>query len=438
MKMSFSPFEKQKFYRFIDFGAIFIVGILLVYFILGIKRLSIYYFLPFLLGFIWLLFMDGSGVYEPENLNNFKNNFRYFLFSLFCIGLIYALMCVMFSGLIKRLLIFHFVLSSLFLITLKIIFIHGSIFNNLKKRVVIISNELEKIENFLKNYPEYEIVHVIRHNPVKLAENGVALREKIDADEIIVNYGGNVFENGSFMKELLQRGYRVRYFEDMYERVTGRISLDFLRNEKYLKKLLMEIKEDKFFDFIKRIFDIIGATIGGIIYLLMFPFIAIAVKLDSKGPLFYKHKRSGKYGKPFTIWKIRTMVKDAEKGKAVWAKRNDPRITRVGKILRKTRLDEFTQLFNILKGEMSAVGPRPERPELEEGIKKHIPHYDLRYLVKPGMAGWAMVNYDYVDSIEDAKIRQEYDLYYIKNRSIYLDFKIFLRALCQLLLFRGR
>lgn len=437
MKFSFSPFEKQKFYRFIDFTLVFIISVFLVYFILEIRKISVYYLLPFLLGFLWVLFMDASGVYEPENLNDFKNTFKYFIFSTFCIAFIYFVIYLFFSGMIEKFLAFHFVLNVFSLGFIKFIFIYGNLFGNLKRKIVVVSKDIEKVKNFLKCYPEYEIVQSIEHNPVIFSENGIVLKD-IVADEIIVNYGEDSFEDEKFMEELLQKGIRIKYFEDIYEKLTGRISLDFLENEAYLKRFMTQVKKDRFYDFVKRIFDIMGALIGGVIYLLIFPFIAIAVKLDSEGPLFYKHKRSGKYGKSFTIWKIRTMVKDAEKGKAVWAKRNDPRVTRVGKILRKTRLDEFTQLFNILKGEMSAVGPRPERPELDKEIKKHIPHYDLRYFVKPGMAGWAMVNYDYIDSIEDAKIRQEYDLYYIKNRSLYLDFKIFLRALCALILFRGR
>lgn len=191
-------------------------------------------------------------------------------------------------------------------------------------------------------------------------------------------------------------------------------------------------------DTLKRIFDIVGSSVGFVMYSLILPFVALFIKLDSPGPIVYKQKRTGKDGKPYTLGKLRTMVKDAEQHKAVWAKKKDPRITRIGKFLRKTRLDEFMQLLNILKGEMSAIGPRPERPEFDAALKKEIPHYELRYAVRPGMAGWAMVNYGYVATVEDARIRHEYDLYYIKHRSLYLDFKIFLRAILQLALLKGR
>ncbi len=415
--------EKQKLYKRIDFTLVFITGILIAHF-LSFNNLLFYIFLPFLCGLIWVFFMDAVGIYEFENMNNFKKSFNHFLLSLFFIAFIYLLIFFWFKESVKRFLILQFLFSSLLIFIFKLIFIKGKILNRFKKKIIIISEEPERIKGFIENIPEYEIVSVIKYRYEK--PNGGMLKEEDNAYEIITDYGNQI------------RDYKIKYFEEIYEKITGRISLDFIKNERYLKEFLKKSEKAKYFELSKRIFDITGGVVGGVIYLLIFPFIAILVKIDSEGSLFYKHKRTGKNGKVFTIYKIRTMVKDAEKEKPVWAKKGDPRITRVGKFLRKTRLDEFTQLFNILKGEMSIVGPRPERPQLEEEIKKHIPYYELRYLVKPGMAGWAMVNYDYVDSIDDAKIRHEYDLYYIKNRSIYIDFKIFIRALCSLLLLKGR
>ncbi|MEO0263123.1 MAG: sugar transferase [candidate division WOR-3 bacterium] len=412
-------FKKQKFYKFIDFLAVFLMGILALP-VFSFKNLLI----CFLSGLIWVFLMDAIGVHDFGNINNFKKTFNHFLFSLPFIAFFYLLIYFCFK-VTERFLIIQFLLSFLLILILKLIFIKGKILNKFKKKIIIVSEEIEKIKSFIEKIPEYEIVSVIKYSPTK--PNGGILKERILPYEIVTDYGAKILEN-----------YKIKYFEEIYEKITGRIPIDFIKNEEYLKEFLKRSKKGKFFEISKRIFDIVGALIGGIIYLLIFPFIAILVKIDSEGPLFYKHKRTGKDGKVFTIYKIRTMIKDAEKEKPVWAKKDDPRITRVGKFLRKTRLDEFTQLFNILKGEMSAIGPRPERPGLEEEIKKHIPCYELRYLVKPGMAGWAMVNYDYVDSVEDAKIRHEYDLYYIKNRSFYLDFKIFIRALYSLLLLKGR
>lgn len=418
-----SYFEKQRIYKIIDFVFIFIIGFFIFWFILNFNKDILFYFLSIFLGFSWVLLLDVVGVYEPEKINDFKNSFINVILSSIFMIFVYALIYIIFQNKVKVFLFFHYVFSLFLLSLLKFIFIKSKIFEKFKKRILILSFRYKEIYDFLKNYPEYEIIN-LKGN-------------EIDADEIILTYADDFFKN-DLIKEISKKNFKIRYFEDIFEKLTGRILVDFLKNERYLKKFLSESKKSKIYEISKRIFDLLGSVIGGIIYVFLLPFIILAVKIDSRGPLFYTHKRTGKNNKPFKIYKIRTMIKNAEKEGAVWAKKDDPRITKVGKILRKTRLDEFTQLFNILKGEMSAIGPRPERPEIDEKIKEHIIYYDFRYLVKPGMAGWAMINYDYVDSIEDAKIRQEYDLYYIKNRNFYLDFKIFFRAFFHLISFKGR
>jgi exopolysaccharide biosynthesis polyprenyl glycosylphosphotransferase len=173
---------------------------------------------------------------------------------------------------------------------------------------------------------------------------------------------------------------------------------------------------------IKRLLDLVMFMFSLPIILVLMPFIALAIRLDSPGPVFYRQVRCGRAGKPFYIYKFRTMVNDAEKdGKAQWASKNDPRITRIGSFLRKSRLDELPQLLNVLRGEMSVVGPRPERPEFIEKLEREIPLYRTRLLVKPGITGWAQVHYDYGNSVEDALIKLQYDFYYIRYQSLALD-----------------
>jgi lipopolysaccharide/colanic/teichoic acid biosynthesis glycosyltransferase len=184
--------------------------------------------------------------------------------------------------------------------------------------------------------------------------------------------------------------------------------------------------------------DIVLAAIGMMILAPLLPFIALAIYLESPGPIFYKQERVGRGGKVFWAYKFRSMVPDAEKGEAVWAKRNDPRVTRVGRLLRKTHVDEFPQFINILKGEMSAVGPRPERPEFVDELAREIPFYRIRHTVKPGMAGWGLVKQGYGASKEDAFLKLQYDLYYIKHQSIQLDIIILLKTILDTLTFRGR
>jgi len=190
---------------------------------------------------------------------------------------------------------------------------------------------------------------------------------------------------------------------------------------------------------VKRIIDFIIALI---ILLLFLPFgiiIAILIKLDSKGPIFYKQVRVGENGKEFNIYKFRSMIQDAEKLTGpVWSMPNDPRITRVGKILRKYRLDEFPNFISVLLGDMSFIGPRPERPFFVEKLSKEIPLYRRRLRVKPGITGWAQVKHRYDESLEDVKIKLQYDLYYIENISLRLDFKIILYTIYTILFGKGR
>jgi lipopolysaccharide/colanic/teichoic acid biosynthesis glycosyltransferase len=174
------------------------------------------------------------------------------------------------------------------------------------------------------------------------------------------------------------------------------------------------------------------------VLLLIFTPIALAIKLESPGPVFYRQIRCGRAGKPFMIFKFRTMVQDAEQdGKARWAFDGDPRITRVGNFLRKSRLDELPQVLNVLLGDMSMVGPRPERPEFVEELETEVKYYRMRMLVKPGITGWAQVNYDYGNTIDHARMKLQYDLYYVRYWSIWQDLYILFRTIGVALQLKG-
>jgi sugar transferase (PEP-CTERM system associated) len=189
----------------------------------------------------------------------------------------------------------------------------------------------------------------------------------------------------------------------------------------------------------KRITDILASTLGLLFFLPIIPFIALAIKLESPGPILFRQTRVGEGDRLFTLMKFRSMCQDAEASTgAVWSQQNDSRITRVGNFLRCSRLDEIPQLVNILKGDMSVVGPRPERPEFVRELKKRIPYYSERHYVKPGLTGWAQVRYPYGSSVEDAIEKLRYDLYYIKNISLFLDFSIILKTFSVVLLGKGR
>jgi lipopolysaccharide/colanic/teichoic acid biosynthesis glycosyltransferase len=166
--------------------------------------------------------------------------------------------------------------------------------------------------------------------------------------------------------------------------------------------------------------------------------VTICIKIDSRGPIFYTQERVGENGDIFNVIKFRTMVENAEKTTgAVWARENDPRITRVGRILRRYRIDEMPQFINVFKGEMSVIGPRPERPEFVDILEKELPYYSIRYALKPGVTGWAQVHYSYSGTVEESMEKLEYDLFYIKNRSFKLDIFIILKTIKIVILGRG-
>ncbi len=188
----------------------------------------------------------------------------------------------------------------------------------------------------------------------------------------------------------------------------------------------------------KRLMDILGGVLGTIIFVIVFPFISLAIVLETGFPIFYSQPRLGKGAILFNIYKFRTMKQNAEEDGIKNAQENDPRVTRVGSFLRKTRLDEMPQFWNVLRGEMSLVGPRAERPELVAEYQKQIPFYRARLLVKPGLTGWAQINYGYVATIKETVVKLEYDLYYIKHRTLGMDFSIVLRTIGTVIRRTGR
>jgi len=213
-----------------------------------------------------------------------------------------------------------------------------------------------------------------------------------------------------------------------YEKITGRIPISAIEEVWFLENLMRERKN--LYESTKRVLDIFYALSIGVITLPLYPFIVLAVKLDSPGPIFYKQKRVGENSQIFNVYKFRSMIDSAEKNGAQWAQEKDPRVTKVGKFLRLTRLDELPQLYNVLRGDMSFVGPRPERPEFVFGVnlQRQIPFYQIRHLVKPGLTGWAQINFQYGASLEDTIEKLQYDLFYIKNHSFMLDLEIILKT----------
>ena len=236
--------------------------------------------------------------------------------------------------------------------------------------------------------------------------------------------------------ELRLSGVKVEEATSWLEKISGRIEVEQL----YPSWMIFAegFRFSGFFRLVRRVLNFAVALIGLIFALPLLPFIVLAVKLDSPGPLLYRQKRVGRAGEPFYCYKFRTMRQDAEADTgATWATDDDPRITRGGKFLRSSRLDEIPQLWCVLKGDMHFVGPRPERPEFVEWLSKEIPYYGVRHVVRPGITGWAQVQYKYGNTLEDAREKLQYDLFYIKNASLGLDLLIWFQTVKIVLLGRG-
>ena len=232
------------------------------------------------------------------------------------------------------------------------------------------------------------------------------------------------------LKDLLRiktKGVHVNDFSSFIERETGRVDLDTI-NPSWLIFSDGFSSSRMFSSAVKRIFDITASVILLALPLPVIVLFAAIVKLDSKGPAFFRQQRVGPYGEPFTLIKLRSMRTDAEKNGAKWAEENDPRVTRVGRLIRKLRIDELPQAWSVLEGQMSFVGPRPEVPTFVDSLEEEIPFYGERHMVKPGITGWAQINYPYGASVEDSRRKLVYDLYYANNYKPFLDFVILLQT----------
>jgi exopolysaccharide biosynthesis polyprenyl glycosylphosphotransferase len=236
-----------------------------------------------------------------------------------------------------------------------------------------------------------------------------------------------------------EKGVEVTRMPILYEEMTGRVPVHHLESDWIIRSFVDGLHVSGFYELMKRVLDILGGILGLMLFVITCPFLSLAVLADTGFPVFYSQPRLGRGGLIFSIYKYRSMRQDAEAdGEAKTTLENDPRVTRVGNFLRKTRLDELPQFWNVLRGEMSLVGPRAERPELVADYQKQVPFYRARLLVKPGLTGWAQINYGYVASVTETAVKIEYDLYYIKHRTLGMDVQIMLRTIGTVLRRTGR
>ena len=297
------------------------------------------------------------------------------------------------------------------------------------------------LESFNKIDPKpYHIIGIVDDDPAKLGleiegykvlGSGLDLLDVIKKEkvsDIIVAITGMI--NGATFQAVLdaqEMGIEVTRMPVAYEDLNQTVPIRILETDWILRSFVDDTGVSGTYNIAKRILDLLGGLIGVLFFLFLLPPVGLLIFLDDGLPIFYRQERLGKGAKPYKIIKFRTMVKDAEvDGKAKWASEGDERITKLGRFLRKTHLDEFPQFINVLRGEMSLVGPRSERPSLINNLQKEVPFYRARLLVKPGVTGWAQINYGYPETVDETIDKLEYDLFYIKNRTILLDLRIIL------------
>jgi len=379
----------------------------------------------------WLIFLYALDFYEIPPLRKiyeFLRNLVIFVFLAGGLGVIYFYLKPQLIITPKTILVLDILIFSSFVFIWRYILNHVLKTRNFKEKIVIIglnSQFKELISNYL-NQSSYEVVAFFdpTENITKLKE----IVERIEVNSIV--FALDIYKD----KELSQKIFsilplKLNYisFTTFYEIITKKVPLEnidelwFLQNISQSKRRIYEI--------LKRTFDIIFSFIGLLVTVVLFPFLALAIKIDSDGSVFYSQKRVGKDGTIFNLYKFRTMIKNAEKKGPQWSSPNDSRITKIGKFLRTTHLDEFPQFWSIFKGDISFVGPRPERPEFVSQLKEKIPYYEIRHLIKPGFTGWAQIKYQYGASIKEAEEKLKYDLYYIKNRSFFLDLAILFKTI---------
>jgi len=269
----------------------------------------------------------------------------------------------------------------------------------------------------------------------------VQLAREHEADEIVtaVDDGRSLsVEAYQALLDCRELGLQINSLATVYERLTGRLPVDYAQADMHLVLGPTDSLVAYLYAAVKRLEDIVLGVVGLVLLALICPFVAVGNMLWSPGPLFYRQQRIGKGGRPFSVFKFRSMIPNAEQVTGtVWCGDKDPRITPIGHWLRKTRLDEIPQIINVLHGEMSIVGPRPERPRFVGELDRALPLYRARHAVKPGITGWAQIRYRYGNSVEDSRVKLEYDLYYVKHASIYLDLLIILQTVPVVLGFKG-
>lgn len=391
---------------------------------------------------IWIIIFFIAGLYEIEKFISFNDLRNRFLKTMLAVGIISVLVfyTVPIWGITPKtiLLINLLIVTGLMWLWRKFFF--NNVVKSSKINVIFFgsSKEIEDFAVFINDRPQlaYQVLDIFDEDKSKeidieryVKEHNIeviAVSDDIRQDDSLIS----VFYN------IIPLGVAIVDFSNFYESVTGKVPVSVIGKAWFLENLVEINKRE--YENIKRVIDLALSVFVGIVFLFFLPLAAFFIKITSHGDVFYKQNRIGKNGKIFHIIKFRSMVSDAEKNGAEWSKKNDNRITYFGRILRGSRIDELPQIWNVIRGDLSFFGPRPERPEFVKELSLRLPHYKMRHLIKPGLTGWAQINFPYGSSVEDALEKLQYDLFYIKNRSLALDVSIALKTLKTIISNEGR
>jgi exopolysaccharide biosynthesis polyprenyl glycosylphosphotransferase len=407
-----------------------------------------------------LYFMLFGYIFELYNLKVASS--RYLVFQSILITCFTTVLFYMFTPIItpslpsNRIEIFYLFISMIIPLTYWRLIYSTYIYSPKFLKNIIVIGSAKKVENLLivieKKGFQAKVVQYISEARILSYPNLefsdvskidlLAIFKDLTIDEIVISTKYLQLEPNSLLTKqivyLFEQGVNIKSIENLYEEITESVAQENLNKEFYEHISFSKNHENTLYLWFGRFFDIFISFMGLLSLLIYIPFVIIGNLLGNRGPLFYKQTRVGLNGNNFEIYKFRSMVINAETNKAVWASKNDSRITSFGKFIRKTRIDETPQFWNILIGEMSLIGPRPERPEFVDGLKEELPFYSIRHVIKPGLTGWAQVMYPYANSTKEQEIKLRYDLYYIKSRSLFMDFKILIKTISTVLQLKGQ
>lgn len=439
--MILKNFYKSKINLIIASAADLILFFFIFSFKESIKQIPISIFLSYLLVlFIWLPISYFLGRYQPFCDKKFRKMRLRYLKKLFLSSIITYFILISLSDLYNDELKLTLSENNFYFFYILFCFLSFSLQELLVEVKVMLNNEYKNVLVYLgqkniqnKNIPK-ELLFF--NNNVKFTKFKNINQLSLDIDEIILIENKDLDHISAHFKSLVKKGVsiytQIEWYEKYLKKIPSRLyDLETIFTGKWRsqsKSIEMRIKR-------------FGDLFMGLFLLIIFsPVLLIcglAIKIQDGGPILYKQTRTGLWGNKFTIVKLRTMIINSEQNGPRWSSASDSRVTKIGRILRKYRLDELPQLLQVIKGEMSLIGPRPERPEINKILTKEIPYFDLRSFIRPGLSGWAQINYPYGASIEDAREKLSYDIFYLKNFSFWLDLLIFVRTILMLIKAKG-